>query len=189
VNNLEDAKYYAEKAYQINPQSSYAVAVLGWVHMWTKHSELSLRYARQAVLIDPDNTEALSFLSMILSSQGHCEEGLIYAKRANQLNHFPNHINKFSLGFALFGLQRYQEAIDVFKVGCNINSTYLPNFVYLGLAKSALGFESKLASIREKLLCMVGGNIDKLCISYFVDEKLKAFDLNLREKAGFVHAK
>jgi hypothetical protein len=65
-----------------------------------------------------------------------------------------------------------------------MNETFLPNYVYRALSKVAIGEMDKIEPIREKILCVLGGNINKLSISYFVDENLKAIDLNLREEAG-----
>jgi len=182
--SLDCAQQLSEKACQDNPNSSFALAVLGWLHLWKKNQALSIEFARKAVLIDPENSEALSFLSMILTSNGYCKEGLIFANRVHELNLYPTHVNKFSLGFALFGLARYQEAKEMFEIGCNMNETFLPNYVYRALSKVAIGEMDKIEPIREKILCVLGGNINKLSISYFVDENLKAIDLNLREEAG-----
>jgi TolB-like protein/tetratricopeptide (TPR) repeat protein len=91
----------------------FALAVLGWVHMWRDRAfERGLAEQRRAVESNPGSAQFRSMLAFSMTYAGHSREAIEALEEAMRLNpHYPELFHVF-YGRALFNLHRYGEAIS-----------------------------------------------------------------------------
>ncbi|NQZ54434.1 MAG: hypothetical protein HRT93_09310 [Piscirickettsiaceae bacterium] len=123
---LELAFSHARRAIELDPQSPYALSILGWVKMWNQEGEGSITECRQAVALDPNNAEAHLFLSLALSSAGLGEEALYNAEKAKRFTPTPSPLYEFASGLSYFALEEHQKAIIAFEQGCSMSYSFVP---------------------------------------------------------------
>ena len=170
----ERAIKHAKRAVEINETLPYALAILGWALLWDKQRDPSIAICRQAVGQDPNNSEAHIFLSQCLTAAGYGEESLYYIERAKRLNPKSSTFYEFALGQAYYVLEDYDKAIDAFKKGTELSSTFPPNHIYLCTTYALLGKEKEMRDSRNKFFSILGG--DKTCLPHYswTDETLAA---------------
>jgi len=178
------AMQHAQTAVDLNSKLPYALSVLGWAHLWSRHRDESISACRQAVALDPNNYEALVFLSMSLSSAGFGEEALFYIEKGRRLNPYSSPFYEFALGQAYFVLEDYDHAIDAFKRGCELSETFPPNHVYLCTTYALLGMEKEMVHARETFLSIMGGDKSRMIEPPWTDDKLRATYEHLLKVAG-----
>jgi len=83
---LDISLSHARRATELDPQSSYAISMLGWVQLWHQNRDESIAECRRAVALDPNNAEAHLFLSLALSAAGLGEEALYYVEKAKRFS-------------------------------------------------------------------------------------------------------
>lgn len=137
---LEDAYFYAQQALELEPDSPYANAILGWILMWREQAEASIFYCKKAVSLDPNNAEALLFLSMTLSSANYGEEALVYIEEVMRRTPTSVTFHEYALGNCYYALKEYKKALAAYDRGIQLNANFLPNhygqicaFVHLGM--------------------------------------------------------
>ncbi len=182
---LELAMQHAQTAVQLSPRQPYALAILGWIHLWHKHLEHSINFCRQAASVDHNNPEILNFLSMALSSAGYGEEALLYIEKAKRLNPYSSPFYEFVLGQAYFVMQDYEKAEAAYLNGCKLSTTFIPNHVYLCTIYAHLGKLDKMREKRDYLMLLIGNDKSKLIEPPWTCKKLAAFYEHLLVIAGF----
>ena len=180
----EQSMQHARQAVALNSRLPYALAVLGWVHLWCKQREPAIACCRQAVALDPNNPELLNFLSMALSSAGHGEEALFYIEKARRLNPHSSPFYEFVLGQAHFVLEDYNKAIAAFQHGCALSESFIPNHVYLCTVYALLGMEEQMRAKQQHVLALAGGDRIRMIEPPWMDERLAAFYEHLLQLAG-----
>lgn len=115
---LPKAKAAANKAVELDDQSSEAHAVLGWVNFWYdwdwKAAETQLK---RALELDPRNAEAHSYYANLLSNMGRHSEAVAEAKLARDLDPVNLRINAIEGQCLIFagqvdaGLDRLQQTL------------------------------------------------------------------------------
>lgn len=149
---LEQALVHAERAIELDPQSPYAMSILGWVQLWRKNREESIVDCRRAVTLDPNNAEAHLFLSLALSSAGLGEEAIYYIEKARKFTPTPAALYDFALGNALYMLKNYEKAIVAFEQGCQLYPSFIPSHYTQMLAYEQLGMEAEVFK-KFKIIC------------------------------------
>jgi eukaryotic-like serine/threonine-protein kinase len=115
---LPKAKAAANKAVELDDQSSEAHAVLGWVNFWFdwdwKAADTQLK---RALELDPRNAEAHSYYANLLSNMGRHSEAVAEAKLARDLDPVNLRINAIEGQCLIFagqvdaGLDRLQQTL------------------------------------------------------------------------------
>ncbi len=123
---LERAFSHARCAIKLDPQSPYAMSILGWVELWRRNREESIAECRQAVGLDPNNAEAHLFLSLALSTAGLGEEALYNIEKAKRFTPTPAPLYEFAYGNSYYALKQYKKAVDAFEQGCIMNPNFIP---------------------------------------------------------------
>lgn len=182
----EHAFEHARQAGELNGKSPFALAILGWSHLWCKHREPAIAACRQAVALDPNNAEALLFLSMSLSSAGFGEEALFYIEKALRLNPHSSPFYEFVLGQAYYVLEDYDRAITAYQRGCRMSDTFPPNHIYLCMIYALLGMETEMHAQREHVMSLMGGDLSKLIEPPWLHEGLAATHEHLVRLAGLL---
>jgi len=155
---LNIALSHAQRAIELDPQSPYALSVLGWVQLWRRETEESLSNCRRAVVLDPNNAEAHLFLSLSLASSGLGQEALYYAEKAKRFTPTPAAFYEFAIGMSFYALGKYQKAIAAFEQGCSINPNFIPCQHMEMCASEQLGMSDKVQQKFEIISELTGGS-------------------------------
>ena len=134
---------HAECAVALDPQSSYAISMLGWVQLWRKNRDESIAHCRRAVVLDPNNAEAHLFLSLALSAAGLGEEALYYVEKAKRFSPVADALYLFAHGQSYYAQKNYAKAIAIYEQGCLINENFKPNHFFLMIAYDVMGMHQQ----------------------------------------------
>ena len=148
---------HAERAVALDPQSSYAISMVGWVQLWRQNRDESIAHCRRAVVLDPNNAEAHLFLSLALSAAGLGEEALYYVEKAKRFSPVADALYMFAHGQSYFAQKNYAKAISIYEQGCLINENFKPNHVFLMIAYDVMGMHEQ-AQHKFEILCEMTGN-------------------------------
>ena len=169
---LDLALTHAERAVELDPQSSFAISILGWVHLWLKNREESIAECRRAVVLAPNNAEALLFLSLVLSSAGLGEEALFYVEKAMRFSPVPDALHMFAHGNCYFAQGQYAKAIAIYEQGRKISANFKPNYFFQMVAYDVLGMHEKAQENLRILIALDNGSLEMPNIVIWTDEKL-----------------
>ena len=169
---LDIALLHAERAVELEPQSPYAISILGWTHLWRKNREESIAECRRAIAIDPNNAEALLFLSIVLSFAGLGEEALYYIEKCKRLTPTSSPLHKMAEGDCYYALQDYPKAIVAYELGCVMNPNFIPCQFFALLAYEQLGMEAEVHNKFAILYKMTGDANNQPAITPWTDRAL-----------------
>lgn len=153
---LERAFSHAYCAITLDPQSPYAMSILGWVQLWRRKREESIAQCRQAVALDPNNAEAHLFLSVALSAAGLGEEALYNIEKAKRFTPTPAPLYDFAFGNCYYVLKQYKKAIAAFDQGCILSPNFIPCHYTQMLAYHQLDMQQEVQKKRAILLELTG---------------------------------
>jgi len=106
---LTRAKYYIDKAIEINPDIPEIYVALGhYYYNGFLDYDRALFELENGLKIYPDNSEMLEWIGYIKRRQGKFEEAISYLKRSTELNPL-SHMN-FSISETYLLLKKYEEA-------------------------------------------------------------------------------
>ena len=155
---LDEALLHAERAVELDSQASYAISILGWVHLWRRNREESIAHCRHAVTLDPNNSEAHLFLSIALCAAGFGEEALYYIERAQRFNPIPDVFYTYTQGMCFYVLKNYHKTIVTFEQGCRLNPAFIPNHVFQMFAYERLGMQDEVRQKFETIMALKNGD-------------------------------
>ena len=148
---------HAKRAAALDPQSSYAISMVGWVQLWRKNRDQSIAECRRAVVLDPNNAEAHLFLSLALSAAGFGEEALYYVEKAKRFSPVADTFYMFAHGQSYFAQKNYAKAISIYEQGCIINENFKANHFFLMIAYDVMGMH-ELAKKKFEILSELTGS-------------------------------
>ena len=163
---------HAERAVALDPQSSYAISMLGWVQLWRKNRDESIAHCRRAVVLDPNNAEAHIFLSLALSAAGLGEEALYYVEKAKRFSPVEDAFYMFAHGQSYFAQKNYAKAISIFEQGCIINEHFKPNHFFLMIAYDVMGMYEQAQKKFEILSELTGSRTAMPNVVIWTDKAL-----------------
>ena len=163
---------HAERAVALDPQSSYAISMLGWVQLWRKNRDESIAHCRRAVVLDPNNAEAHLFLSLTLSAAGLGEEALYYVEKAKRFSPVADAFYMFAHGQSYFAQKNYAKAISIFEQGCIINEHFKPNHFFLMIAYDVMGMHEEAQKKFEVLSELTGSRTEMPNVVIWTDKAL-----------------
>ena len=169
---LELALSHAERAAALDPQSSYAISMLGWVQLWRKNRDESIAECRRAVVIDPNNAEAHLFLSLALSAAGLGEEALYYVEKAKRFSPVVDAFYIFAHGQSYFAQKNYAKAISLYEQGCIISENFKPNHFFLMIAYDVMGRHEDAQKKFETLSELTGNRKEMPNVVIWTDKVL-----------------
>ena len=149
--NWTDAKKLFQRVFEINP--NYAPA-----HYWYSYylsyierkNEEAINVARKAAeILEPLMPVSHHILSLMYCNTGRFEDGLQANKMAIELdaNSYPGYMG---LGISLAGLNKYEEAIEAFKMAVQISSRQLVPLVELCWVYSLSDQTAEIKNIMER---------------------------------------
>jgi len=163
---------HAQRAAELDPQSSYAISMLGWVQLWHRNRDESIAECRRAVALDPNNAEAHLFLSLALSAAGLGEEALYYVEKAKRFSPIADALYMFAHGQSYLAQKNYQKAINIFEQGCIINANFKPNHFFLMIAYDILDMHEEVQKEFEILSAMTGNRKEMPVVVIWTDKIL-----------------
>ncbi len=169
---LELALSHAERAVALEPQSPYAISILGWTQLWRKNREESIAECRRAIAIDPNNAEAQLFLSIVLSFAGLGEEALYYLEKSKRLTPTSSPLHEMAQGDCYYALKDYPKAIAAYERGCVMNPNFIPCQFFVILAYEKLGMEDEVRKQYEILYKLTGDAKNQPAITPWTDKNL-----------------
>ena len=169
---LELALSHAERAAELDPQSSYAISMLGWVQLWRKNRDESIAECRRAIAIDPNNAEVQLFLSIVLSFAGLGEEALYYIEKSKRLTPTSSPFHEMAEGDCYYVLNDYPKAIAAYELGCVMNPNFIPCHFFALLAYEHLGMEDEVRNKFQILYKMTGDAKNQPAITPWTDKRL-----------------
>ncbi len=172
VKILDPALLHAERAVELEPQSPYAISILGWVQFWRKNREESIAECRRAVAIDPNNAEALLFLSIVLGFAGLGAEGLYYIEKSKRLTPTSSPFHEMAVGDCYYVLNDYPKAIAAYERGCTMNPNFIPCQFFAIIVYEHLGMEDEIREKFEILYKLTGDAKNRPAITPWTDEKI-----------------
>lgn len=175
---LELALSYAQLAVELDPQSSYAISMVGWVQLWRRNRDESIAECRRAVALDPNNAEAHLFLSLALSAAGLGEEALYYVEKANRFSPVADAFYMFAHGQSYFTQKNYRKAISIFEQGCILSENFKPNHFFIMIAYDVLGMHEEVQKKFEILSEMTGSRKEMPNVIIWTDKTLAELQVN-----------
>lgn len=163
---------HAQLAVELDPQSSYAISILGWVQLWYRNRDESITECRRAVALDPNNAEAHLFLSLALSAAGLGEEALYYAEKARRYSPVADAFYMFAHAQSYFVQKNYVKAISIYEQGCIISENFKPNHFFLMIAYDVLGMHEQVQKKFEILSEMTGSRKEMPGVVFWTDKTL-----------------
>ncbi len=157
---LESALSHAQRAAELDPQSSYAISMLGWVQLWRKNRDESIAQCRRSVVLDPNNAEAHLFLSLALSAAGLGEEALYYVEKAKRFSPVADALYMFAHAQSYFAQKNYAKAISIFEQGCVLSENFKPNHFFLMIAYDVMGRHEEAQKKFETLSELTGSRTE-----------------------------
>jgi adenylate cyclase len=105
----------AKKALTLDSEDPMAHGILGTIYLMQRQYEKAIAEGQTAISLDPNYADGYAMLSQIMRYSGRLEEALTLIKKGMRLCPIPRVFYAFNLGWAYFDLERYEEAIPVFK--------------------------------------------------------------------------
>jgi len=170
---LDSALLHAERAVELDPQSAYAMSILGWVQLWRRNREESIAESRRAVALDPNNAEALLFLSIALSSAGLGEESLYYIEKAKRFTPIANVFYEMAHGNSYYVLRDYKKAIAAYEKGCNMVPSFIPCHYFALAAYDQLGMQDEVFKKFQILYQLTGDKTNEAASAIWTDQALE----------------
>ena len=112
---LEKAYELAHESVIIDPSDARGYGELGFVSLYRKEHDASLKAFETALRLNPNDTDIMSNMADALAHCGRSEEAITLLNRALLLNPFYPDQYLWYLGGAYFGLKDYEKAIEAIK--------------------------------------------------------------------------
>jgi adenylate cyclase len=146
---LHDAVASARRAVALDDSDGYAHASLAYVHQVSGDFDLATHEARLALSLNPNHVNIIMMTGWICVVTGDLEGGIEHIQRARRLNPYMGGFQLWTLGQALFGAKRYEEAIDAFS---QVTDPPTSQFLDLASAYAYLGRDSDARSAMSNFL-------------------------------------
>ena len=137
--NSELVKKYIDKVFELEEDNSDAHWILGMLYFFKGQYEKAIVAAKRAVALNPNGADAHCILAYILDNSGKTEEALRFYKKAFRLNPFPPNWYYQFLGETYLDMERYEEAIGLFKKAVDMEPNDLWSHLGLVVAYSQIG--------------------------------------------------
>jgi DNA-binding winged helix-turn-helix (wHTH) protein/cytochrome c-type biogenesis protein CcmH/NrfG len=140
--DVSRARALARKALAIDPNSSEAYSVLGFIsgtkYEDSKHADQAIAYLRRAIALDPTNGAAHEWYGTMLLEQGRVDEAYTELSKAAQLEPLAVATTQW-LGTTAYLKGHYRDAVNFAREALDLVPERSEAYETLGLAYEALG--------------------------------------------------
>jgi adenylate cyclase len=137
--SLERARELAERATALDDTLVDAYHLLGQVYLWRKEHDRAIAQAERAVALAPNDADGYETLAEILGWSGRAEESIRLIRQAMRLNPRYPFFYLWTLGHALYLVERRQEALHAFGKIVELNPKFVPAYAYQAVVLSEMG--------------------------------------------------
>ncbi|UCF84888.1 MAG: tetratricopeptide repeat protein, partial [Desulfobacteraceae bacterium] len=161
--SLNRALELCQKALSLDENSSYLHYFLGIYYSITRQHEKAIAEGERAVELSPNSADAQHNLARFLMNGGRPEESIPFYKKAIRLNPFAPGPHYYNLGYALWMMGQYEEAITAGREARSRSPDDIFSHILLAAAYIELGGEQEAcASAAEILRIKPGTSLDWL---------------------------
>jgi adenylate cyclase len=149
---LELALDLGKKAIALDDTIPSAYSLLSHVYLWKKQHTQAITTIKKKITLDPNDAYGYADLAETLVWAGKPAEALELVKKAMRLNpHYPvNYL--FTLGFANFAMERYEESVAALKGTLTRSPDHLGAHLVLATIYSEIGrIEEARAHVAEAM--------------------------------------
>jgi TolB-like protein/Flp pilus assembly protein TadD len=150
VSDYLEARTFAEKAEELDPNYAHAWAALGFTYWFEGRLgylgdadakfEQAAGYAERAMALDESVSSAIGLAALVAAPLGRSEDGVAVARRGCEVN--PGNADvRFFLGYALTSAGNYAEGEEHIRDAISLNP-FPPNFYRGSLARALICQES-----------------------------------------------
>lgn len=143
--SLDKGFELAGRAVSLDGKLALAHAALCWAYLWQGRHDQAISEGELAIKCDPNDVVALERLSLSMIWAGESEAALPLIEKARRLN--PGRTYNFPEGVAMFMLQRYDQAIELFSAELDNSPNFLPAALYLAASNALSGQDQNAASV------------------------------------------
>jgi tetratricopeptide (TPR) repeat protein len=156
---LPRAEEAARKALEIDDQLAEAYPALGLVKLYRRWDWAGAEADfKRAIELRPNYATAHHWYSILLRDRGRFDEAITEARRALELDPLSLIMNA-NLGDVYFFARRYAEAIRQHRLGRDLDPTFAPTHLYLGMAFAQNGeIDSAIVSCETARTLTGGGS-------------------------------
>ena len=150
--SLKLAFEMAKKSIALDDTLSAGYSLLSHVYLWKKQPEQAIAAIKRTIELDPNDADGYADLAETLVWTGKSVEAVGLVEKAMRLNpHYPPSY-LFTLGFAYYAMERYEEAEAKLKEGLTRNPEHLGTLLVLAAIYSELGRDDEArAQLNEAL--------------------------------------
>ena len=118
--SLRRAFELTKKAIVLDDSEATAHSLLGWLYLLLKREyDKGIAECERAIELAPNSAISHIWMSFVLTLSGRHEDAVRYSEQALRLNPLPEGWYFRFLGYAYFGVGRYEEAIAAYKEALN----------------------------------------------------------------------
>jgi adenylate cyclase len=145
---IDRAEQLARKAIQLDPNLSFARAVLAIVLVWRRDYETCMNQIDRAVALNPNNPDWR--LGMVLTIAGHAKRAIDLLEACRRLDPFHHLLTGGHLGFAHYMLGQYAQALPFLRDFTAQAPKFLHGHIWLAATLARLGLrEEARAEVEE----------------------------------------
>jgi tetratricopeptide (TPR) repeat protein len=112
---LDEGYKHAQTAVTLSPDDSMSRSMLGMSFLLRRKYEEAGFQLERAVSINPNDTWAAHFMGLYLDMIGRPIEAISWLQKAIRLDPLSHQVYRETLGYALYSLERFQEALAEFR--------------------------------------------------------------------------
>ncbi|MGI9536926.1 MAG: tetratricopeptide repeat protein, partial [Desulfocapsaceae bacterium] len=130
---LKRALDVAQKAVELDPNSGYALARLGWVLCFFRRYEEAIETFERAVVLSPSNAEVFAYYGETLNFADQAEKGLEMTEQGIRLDPLGPPNWDFHRGHSYYKLSNYNEALAAMTQSINRGPTFPVPYLFLAV--------------------------------------------------------
>lgn len=143
---------YAQKALELNDSAPMALITVGQIYLDKRQWDKALAMGERALALDPNSAEVKNHLGSFQFMAGNFEESVLLLERALRLNPYPPSFYYYRLGATYFALERYDEAVDVCRIGLKRNPRDVIARIVLAIAYIGQGYKEEAHAEAKKVI-------------------------------------
>jgi TolB-like protein/Tfp pilus assembly protein PilF len=128
---LDLAVVKAEKAATLDNTSPHILWALGYSYLFKKEYQKAIDALEKAIHISPSYADAYGLLALINNNLGRYEQAAEQIRKAKVINPVYTFEYPYLLGWALYGAERYEEAIETLAKAIERNESALAPHLFL----------------------------------------------------------
>ncbi len=160
---IDKARHYAEKALNLDPESSIAHMVVGLLDAWQKSTKIGIGHLKRSLASDPNNYETLLWLCAFTAHMGRYDACERYLSRANRIDPFNpmNFVGSVLLHIFQGQYDRAMETLDKHRqaMGQSVVIHYFYGMVFSytnRLEEAFMAFDQMLKIEPDSIFCICG---------------------------------